>query len=631
MKQFMKRLFPQTLWNRDTTTLWGCTFLQFILFDIIWCLQTTFSSFSILEVYVNSALMSLLFILPFMLTGKKWVQYLVLFILDGLLISNLMYSRTYNSAIPLESYLLAGNLSDFTASVVDSMRLIDILLPLSTLTSIILLYKRGHHTHAFKSTPKPQGYNPSPKAMGSYGLRLKQYACTLLVMLLISAIQVMARGGWQNAFTRLQNANYYTCAVPMYTIFGNLAHEATQQDAPFTSQMQAEIDRWEKEQPQYVPLSDSLNTHSLIMNGPDSTGIAKKKTLIVIFCESLESWVINRKVEGKEITPNLNRYIADRHTLYAPHVLTQVKGGRSIDGQLLVNAGILPLMNGCYAMLFPETRYPSLAWAMKDEHKNTKSYLMTVDKPVTWNQGIVARDFGIDSLFCNDSWINDEKVGTRKKLGDVSFMKQIVKRLKSSDILAKGQSTFLQIVTYSGHNPFVLPDNLKRIHFKGDYPEKMRDYMTMANYTDHGLGILLDYLKSRPDYKDMMIVMIGDHEGLAADRKPICSSPAAKGIVSDKQFTPFIVVNAPVGGIYNKVLGQIDQYPTILNLMRLDHYPWKGMGQSILDPRKYPAAVGSDHMNVETTGKVPEKEIKRLTEAHRIADLLIKYDKIIKK
>lgn len=592
----MKRLFPRTLWDKETIVLWGCAFLQFILFDIIWCLQTTFTSFSEVEVYVNTAFAALLLILPFMLTGKKWVEYIVLFALDGLLISNLMYSRTYNSAIPLESYLLAGNLSDFTASVVDSMRIIDILLPLSTIACIVFLRR------------KKRAYSDVSK-------RLKQYVGTTLAVFCISAIQVLSHGGWQNSFQRLQNANYYTCAVPMYTIFGNLIHEGMQTQSPFTPKMKAEIEAWQKKQPQYLPLSDS---------------IARRKTLVVIFCESLESWVINKKVEGKEITPNLNRAIADSHTLYAPYVLTQVKGGRSIDGQLLVNTGLLPLMNGCYAMQFPKTLYPSLTKAMKEKY-HSKSYLMTVDKPVTWNQEIVAHNFGIDTLFCNDSWINNEKVGNRKKLGDVSFMKQIVAKLKNSQILTGEQSTFLQIVTYSGHNPFILPDKLKRIHFKDNYPEKMRDYMTMANYTDHGLGILLSYLKSRPDYKDMMIVLIGDHEGLAADRKPICSSPAAKGIVSDKQFTPFIVLNAPVGGIYNKVMGQVDQYPTILNLMHLDSYPWKGMGQSILDARKYPAAVGSDNMNVETSGKVPEKEIKRLTEAHRISDLLIRYNKIINK
>ena len=607
MKQIIHRLFPHTLWNRETTTLWGCAFGKLILFDIIWCLQTTFTSFSLPEVYVNSILVALILLLPLMLTGKKWTEYLLLFIVDGLLISNLMYSRTYNSAIPLESYLLAGNLSDFTASVIDSMRLIDILLPISTIASILYIYNKVKKQQAGKASI-------AQTSQASYGLRLKQYLCTLLVVFLVSAMQVMTRGGWQQAFTRLQNANYYTCAVPMYTIFGNLIHQGMQTQTPFTPQMKAEIEAWQKQQPSYKALPNSID---------------KKKTLVVIFCESLESWVINKKVEGKEITPNLNAAIADSHTLYAPYVLTQVKGGRSIDGQLLVNTGLLPLMNGCYAMQCQNTTYPSLAKALKEKHQ-AKSYLMTVDKPVTWNQEIVAHNFGIDTLFCNDSWINDEKVGSRKKLGDVSFMKQIVKKLKSSNILSNGQSTFLQIVTYSGHNPFVLPDNLKRIHFKGSYPEKMCDYMTMANYTDHGLGILLRYLKSRPDYKDMMIVIIGDHEGLAADRKPICESPAAKGIVSDKQFTPFIVVNAPVGGIYNKVMGQVDQYPTILNLMHLDHYKWKGMGQSIFDPRKYPAAVGSDNMNVETTGNVPEKEIKRLTQAHRISDFLIRYDKIIK-
>lgn len=527
MKQIMKKLFPHTLWNRDTTSLLGCAASKFIVFDIIWCLQTTFTSFSLPEVYVNSLLAALLFILPFMLTGKKWQEYLVLFILDGLLISNLMYCRTYNSMIPLESYLLASNLSDFTASVIDSMRWIDALLPLSTLICIYSLHKR-----------KNRGAEAFGRERGAYALRIKQYALTTLAAFLLSVILIFTKGGTEKAFNNLDNANMYTCKVPMYTIFGNLIHEANQQKTIFTPKIKAEIDNWMKHQPAYQPLADS---------------IARKKTLVVIFCESLESWVINRKVEGKEITPNLNRYIADSHTLYAPHVLTQVKGGRSIDGQLLVSTGLLPLMSGCYAMQFPFTHYPSLVKAMKEEHPDLSSYLMTVDKPITWNQSVVAENFGISQMFFNDQWVNDEKV-----------------------------------------------------------------------------GILLDYLKSRPDYKDMMIVIIGDHEGLAADRKPICESPAAKGIVSDKQFTPFIVVNAPVGGIYNKVMGQVDQYPTILNLMHLDHYKWKGMGQSIFDPRKYPAAVGSDNMNVETTGNVPEKEIKRLTQAHRISDFLIRYDKIIK-
>ena len=128
-----------------------------------------------------------------------------------------------------------------------------------------------------------------------------------------------------------------------------------------------------------------------------------------------------------------------------------------------------------------------------------------------------------------------------------------------------------------------------------------------------------------PDYKNMMIVITGDHEGLAADRADILKAETARGIVSPKQFTPFIIVNAPIGLHYDKVMGQIDMYPTVLNLMHLDHYAWKGMGQSILDPNKYPVAVGSN-MNVE--GRAPKKEINRLKEAFYVSDLMIRYNKI---
>lgn len=62
--------------------------------------------------------------------------------------------------------------------------------------------------------------------------------------------------------------------------------------------------------------------------------------------ESLESWVLNLTVENQEITPYLNKLLKEPSTLYAPHVLTQVNGGRSIDAQLLMLAGLLPLQTG---------------------------------------------------------------------------------------------------------------------------------------------------------------------------------------------------------------------------------------------------------------------------------------------
>ncbi|MBF1074368.1 MAG: hypothetical protein HXL32_06620, partial [Prevotellaceae bacterium] len=126
-KLLFNRLFPACLWTPVTVSFTAVLFFKFILFDIIWCLQTTFTSFSSAALYLNTVLVTLVFALPYVLSHRRWLQNVLMFVLDGLLISNLMYSRTYNTVIPLESYLLAGNLSDFMASVVDSMRWIDIL------------------------------------------------------------------------------------------------------------------------------------------------------------------------------------------------------------------------------------------------------------------------------------------------------------------------------------------------------------------------------------------------------------------------------------------------------------------------------------------------------------------------
>lgn len=86
--------------------------------------------------------------------------------------------------------------------------------------------------------------------------------------------------------------------------------------------------------------------------------------------------------------------------------------------------------------------------------------------------------------------------------------------------------------------------------------------MTTARYTDKAIGKFVEYLKTLPQYKETLIVITGDHEGLAYYRTELCESPGGKDIVSDKPFTPFIVVNSPVSMRYDKVMGQIDMYPT---------------------------------------------------------------------
>ena len=562
---------------------------QFLLFDLIWCIETTFTSFSSPELYVNAVLASLLLLLPYVLLRKDIIFFPIAFALDFLLIANLMYNRTYNSAIPLDSYLISGNLYDFLPSVVDSIRWYDALLPLSTLLFLI----------GIKRCNSP--------AKDDKKLYWKLLACSAL----ISVTLVTFKGGLVKAMASLQNPNEYTCECPMYTVFGCMLHDLVKQQEVLTEQEKANISQWLSDRPVYSPLSDS---------------IGKRRNLVLILCESLESWVLEKEIAGVSITPTLNKILQDSTTLFAPHVLTQVKGGRSIDCQLLVNAGMLPIQSGSYAFKYPDYHYQTLTQAM-NESLGSDSWLLTVDNTIIWNQGIIAGQFGIRHILSRQDWKQSgEASGPRKNLADVPFFEQAVERLQQGDIWPEGQSVFLQFVTYSGHSPFKIAESMQRIRLPMDFPEKLRDYMITANYTDHALSILIDYLRSRPDYDETMIVIVGDHEGLASDREELCKSRQGKGLVSDKQFTPLIIVNSPIGLRYNEVMGQVDIYPTLLQLMHLDNHPWKGLGQSILDSHKYPIAIAPDmHVEGDTTN-VPHQEIERLRQAYEISDKMIRYD-----
>ena len=131
--------------DKSVLTFGITIFLKFMLFDILWCIPTTFASLSTVECYTTKLIATFILLIPYAFFRMWKTETLIMFLLDFLLIANLMYFRTYYTAIPLNSYGLSGNLADFTGSVYDSFRWYDIFFPLSTIASIPLYwhYKRN--------------------------------------------------------------------------------------------------------------------------------------------------------------------------------------------------------------------------------------------------------------------------------------------------------------------------------------------------------------------------------------------------------------------------------------------------------------------------------------------------------
>lgn len=580
----------QQLWDKTAIVFAVGIFLTFVAFDVIWCMDTTFASFSFFETYATKIIATLALAGVYALTRCRWAQIVVMALLDVLLVANLMYFRTYYSAIPASSYLEAGNLADFKASVTDSLRWADIVLLLISIATAVIAFR-------YKTTKR----QPLTAVLKWWAAPLAGFA------LLLTGVN-LCKGGFHKSLRSVRQSAYLCSAdAPIFSVFGCIWYDITDAAEPITPEKQAEIERWLASQPKHQP-ADSVTE--------------KRSNLLIVFAESLESWVLEKKVDGKEITPYLNRLLKEKSTLYAPNVLTQVKGGRSIDAQLMICSGLLPLMSGTYSSLYYDNTFYTLQKAMRGL-KHSRSYLLTIDKVSTWNQGAVARSFGTDTIISYHDFKMTEAFGTHKRIGDASFFQQCREKIERGEVWKPGESVYMQFVTYSGHAPFKLPDHLRTITFPASIPEKAADYMTTAHYTDKAIGDFVAYLKTLPQYKETIVVIVGDHEGLASYRQELVGNPACRGLVSDKQLTPFIVLNSPVGMHYDKFMGQIDIYPTLLNLMQLDAYRWHGLGQSILDPRKQGVAVGSV-MNVEGTGS--DKEVERLKEAHTVSDYMLRYD-----
>lgn len=581
----------KSAWDSTALTFAAGMFLKLIIFNVIWCMDTTFASFSCMETYLSKLLITAFMMFPYTVFRSKGLQIAALFWLDILFISNLLYYRTYYTHIPLTSYPLITNLVDFSDSVEESFRLIDALLPLSSIL-IIFLTRR-----------KPASHTASLRR------RLPAYLTVLIGAALLNFIYLSANGGFHKSFNATRQSAYLcSSSAPIYGILGCVYYDLTEQQQEITPEIDQRIGSWLAAQPAWTPLPDSIET---------------RRNCILILAESFESWVLEQEVEGQEITPCLNRLLKEPTTLYAPHVLTQVKGGRSIDAQLMINAGMLPLNSGAYSSLYPDNHYATLPKAMH-ELKHSRNYLLTIDKVSTWNQGAIAYSFGLDTIIAYHDFRKAEAFGTHKRIGDVPFFEQCSEKISDGEVWKQDETVFMQFVTYSGHAPFVLPQHLQEISFSDSIPAKAADYMKTARYTDKALGQFVDFLKSRPEYKETLIVITGDHEGLAFYRNELCQAPAMQGIVSDKPYTPLIILNSPVGMRYEDVMGQIDIYPTLLQLLGLERYPWKGMGQSILSPTKRGLAIGS-HMNVEGDAS-DSLTLHHLQQAHDIADLMLRFD-----
>jgi len=573
--------------------LWvmGILYFKLLYFDFIWALDSTFSGFQFPLSYITKVAVVAVFTAPILVWRSRWCAATMSLILDIWLVANVMYFRTYFTSIPAASYGLIGNLADFKDSVYESLRIVDIGLPVTTLILIYGLWRTDIKALIKKAAARVAR------------LLLVLFAAPVV----ITVSWILIKGGFKNAYEDLMY-DFPTCGPAVYTIPGTLLYELSREKIEFTPELQHNINAYLASNPanSYTPPERPA---------PDN--------VIIILLESFESFPINQTIEGQVITPCINALIAEDSTFYAPKVMTQVGGARSIDAQLILHTGLLPLKYGAYSTRFIHNTYPSLDKAWIENHgPQARAMSFTVDKRTVWNVAVVAQDFGYE-LYDKPNFVLDVKTGPRGRLGDDSFMRQAYHKIADDNSLWKdGGNTLLQLVTYSGHTPFIIPDNLKKVHFSSNIPERLAHYLEVANYTDRAVGDFIAMVRANPKFRNTMIVITGDHEGMGAPRADYLKVPEVKPWLSTQWFVPFIVVNAPVPGRYDGVMGQVDMYPTLLDMLSL-RYSWRGLGQSALDPARQPFTFSPQGKIVGDASRATPHQIEYARRQRQVSDSII--------
>lgn len=512
-------------------------FFVFILLSLVFFITLNlFVSFFDFEgirkftVYFRRMADAMFFALPvFFLYRKRYLfPYIVLFNLYVL--TNIWYYRNYGTIMPLTSYLLVENLHGLGPSIINSMRLKDIWLILPSICFFIYYVRCKRDRDIFK-------------------LEWKWLLVSIFVIssAILPYYVLPMREGQQYPtpidFYRHEVVNAcYLYGFVNYWVFQYMFLQGCDEsEINYANEFIKEHRIFDR--------NDSL----LVRN----TG----KNLILVIVESLQTWPMNVCINGKEVTPNLNRIVDDENVLFLPKVLPQVSGGRSADAQLMLNTGLLPIKLGAVATLYATNRFIALP-RMLSAYGYSSAILLCDDKAY-WNQETTSMSYGFGKIYDK---LNHEII---YKSDEVLF-REAIPLLKEMT-----EPFYAQLVTYSGHDP-VDTDFNSWINDEKFVSDEVRNSLKITEYEDKCIGKFIEELKTCGLYDNSIIIITGDHDGVTFNKY----ESREKCLLEDR-FVPFIVLNSSLRlEETGNVVGQSDLFPTLLDIMGVKS-SYRGLGESI--------------------------------------------------
>lgn len=305
---------------------------------------------------------------------------------------------------------------------------------------------------------------------------------------------------------------------------------------------------------------------------PEYFGVGQGKNIIKIHLESFQSFLIDFKLNGQEVTPFLNSLVHDESQdfTYFDNFFHQTEQGKTADAELIMDTSLYGLSQGAAFVTKGNNTFQALP-AIISQQQGYTSAVFHGDGKSFWNRDEIYKSLGIEQFYYDIYYdMNDESV-INYGLKDKPFFEESIPLLKELK-----QPFYAHMMTLTNHHPFILDEGEASIAPSDTGDSTVDGYFQTARYLDEALAQFFRDLKEAGLYDNSIIMIYGDHYGISTNHNPAMQEILGEEITvlknSELQRVPFMIHIPGVDGqgTNHEYAGMIDVVPTILHILGVD-------------------------------------------------------------
>lgn len=355
------------------------------------------------------------------------------------------------------------------------------------------------------------------------------------------------------------------------------------------------------------------------------TGILEGKNIVLVHMESMQTFLMDLKYNGGEVTPNLNALA--KEGMFFSNFYPQVSTGTSSDTEFTLVSSLMPAASSTVFVSYYNRNYNTLPKYLKNEGYYTFS--MHGNLSSMWNRNKAHPSLGYEGMYYEESYEYEKEDVINLGINDKLFFKQIIPIMEQ---IEENYSNYLgEVITLSNHSPFTyldkygefdLSETFEHINEETGETETLTtnyidgtpagNYIHSVHYADEALGELINYIKESDHFNNTVFIFYGDHDAKLTRKElnylynhnPYDGELYEEDDEHYKAFdtidysiskkTPLIIwtknnsLKNTFKGNVDYYMGMIDVGPTILNMLNMQN----------------PYALGHDIFNIKDNNTI---------------------------